>query len=134
MSSTKWLNEVVWDEQGLVPAIAQDAETGEVLMFAWMNREALSLTDERKEAVYWSRSRRKLWHKGEESGHIQKVREIRLDCDGDVILLKIEQVGGIACHTGRRSCFFQRHLDEGAWETLDPVLKDPAEIYSTKQS
>ncbi len=134
MSSTKWLNEVVWDEQGLVPAIAQDAETGEVLMFAWMNREALSLTAERKEAVYWSRSRRKLWHKGEESGHIQKVREIRLDCDGDVILLKIEQVGGIACHTGRRSCFFQRHLDEGAWETLDPVLKDPAEIYSTKQS
>ncbi len=134
MSSTKWLNEVVWDEQGLVPAIAQDAETGEVLIFAWMNREALSLTAERKEAVYWSRSRRKLWHKGEESGHIQKVREIRLDCDGDVILLKIEQVGGIACHTGRRSCFFQRHLDEGAWETLDPVLKDPAEIYSTKQS
>lgn len=129
---SRWLNEVVWDEQGLVPAIAQDFETGEVLMFAWMNREALGLTAEKGEAVYWSRSRRKLWHKGEESGHIQKVREIRMDCDGDVILLKIEQVGGIACHTGRRSCFFQRHLDGGGWEEADPVLKDPAEIYARK--
>ncbi|MDP5239725.1 phosphoribosyl-AMP cyclohydrolase [Uliginosibacterium sp. 31-16] len=129
---SRWLNEVVWDEQGLVPAIAQDFETGEVLMFAWMNREALGLTAEKGEAVYWSRSRRKLWHKGEESGHIQKVREIRMDCDGDVILLKIEQVGGIACHTGRRSCFFQRHLDGGGWEEADPVLKDPAEIYPRK--
>lgn len=134
MSSTKWLNEVVWDEQGLVPAIAQDAATGDVLMFAWMNREALSLTAERGEAVYWSRSRRKLWHKGEESGHIQKVHEIRMDCDGDVILLKVEQIGGIACHTGRRSCFFHRYLEEGAWEETDPVLKDPAEIYTKKQS
>ena len=129
---TRWLNDVVWDEQGLVPAIAQDYETGEVLMFAWMNREALALTAERGEAVYWSRSRRKLWHKGEESGHIQKVREIRMDCDGDVVLMKIEQVGGIACHTGRRSCFFQRHLDAGGWEDAEPVLKDPAEIYAKK--
>ncbi|MEN3109899.1 phosphoribosyl-AMP cyclohydrolase [Uliginosibacterium paludis] len=134
MSSTKWLNEVVWDEQGLVPAIAQDAETGEVLMFAWMNREALALTAERGEAVYWSRSRRKLWHKGEESGHTQKVREIRMDCDGDVILLRIEQVGGIACHTGRRSCFFNRHVAQGGWEAVDPVIKDPADIYTRKQS
>ncbi len=132
MSSAKWLNEVVWDEQGLVPAIAQDAETGEVLMFAWMNREALALTAERGEAVYWSRSRRKLWHKGEESGHIQKVREIRMDCDGDVILLRIEQLGGIACHTGRRSCFFNRHVAKGGWEAVDPVPKDPAEIYTRK--
>ena len=126
---SRWLNEVVWDEQGLVPAIAQDFETGEVLMFAWMNREALGLTAEKGEAVYWSRSRRKLWHKGEESGHIQKVREIRMDCDGDVILLKIEQVGGIACHTGRRSCFFQKYLADGRWEAVDPVLKDPKDIY-----
>ena len=129
---SRWLNDVVWDEQGLVPAIAQDAETGEVLMFAWMNREALALTAEKREAVYWSRSRRKLWHKGEESGHTQRVREIRMDCDGDVVLLKIEQVGGIACHTGRRSCFFQRHLDGGGWEDAEPVLKDPAEIYAKK--
>lgn len=130
--NTRWLNEVLWDEQGLVPAIAQDAETGEVLMFAWMNREALQLTVERGEAVYWSRSRRKLWHKGEESGHIQKVREIRMDCDGDVILMKIEQLGGIACHTGRRSCFFQRHLDGAGWQDVEPVLKDPADIYVKK--
>lgn len=128
---SRWLNEVVWDAQGLVPVIAQDAESGEVLMFAWMNREALELTVEKREAVYWSRSRRKLWHKGEESGHTQRVREIRMDCDGDVILLKIEQVGGIACHTGRRSCFFRRH-DAGRWEEVDPVLKDPAEIYGKK--
>ena len=125
---SRWLNDVAWDAQGLVPAIAQDFETGEVLMFAWMNREALALTAEGGEAVYWSRSRKKLWHKGEESGHTQRVREIRMDCDGDVILLKIEQVGGIACHTGRRSCFFQRHV-EGGWEDVEPVLKDPDEIY-----
>ncbi|KAF7599834.1 MAG: phosphoribosyl-AMP cyclohydrolase [Candidatus Dactylopiibacterium carminicum] len=131
-AGTRWLNEVVWDEQGLLPAIAQDADTGEVLMFAWMNREALALTAERGEAVYWSRSRRKLWHKGEESGHIQKVREIRMDCDGDVILLRVEQVGGIACHTGRRSCFFHKLLGEGTWEEVEPVLKDPAQIYSPK--
>lgn len=127
--SASWLNKVKWDEQGLVPAIAQDAETGEVLMFAWMNREALEQTASKMEAVYWSRSRRKLWHKGEESGHTQKVRELRIDCDGDVVLLKIEQVGGIACHTGRRSCFFQRLHTEAGWVEVDPVLKDPAEIY-----
>ncbi len=127
--SNRWLNEINWDEQGLVPVIAQDAQTDEVLMFAWMNREALSLTAEKGEAVYWSRSRRKLWHKGEESGHSQKVVEIRTDCDNDVILLKIEQVGGIACHTGRRSCFFHRHAPDGEWEAVEPVLKDPKEIY-----
>ena len=111
--------------------IAQDKTTGEVLMFAWMNREALQLTVEHGEAVYWSRTRRKLWHKGEESGHTQKVLEIRLDCDSDTILLKIEQTGGIACHTGRRSCFFQKFAD-GQWQDVEPVLKDPGEIY--KQS
>ncbi|MCB1939418.1 MAG: phosphoribosyl-AMP cyclohydrolase [Rhodocyclaceae bacterium] len=126
----RWLNEVQWDDQGLVPVIAQDAHTSEVLMFAWMNREALALTAERGEAVYWSRSRRKLWHKGEASGHTQKVLEIRIDCDNDVILLKIEQTGGIACHTGRRSCFFQRRAADGEWEAVDPVIKDPKEIYS----
>ncbi len=125
---SKWLNEVKWDEQGLVPAIAQDAKTGEVLMFAWMNREALEKTAQLGQAVYWSRSRRKLWHKGEESGHFQKVVELRTDCDNDVILLKIEQVGGIACHTGRRSCFFNR-LDGEHWQDVEPVLKDPKEIY-----
>lgn len=130
MSTGKdWLDQIAWDEQGLVPAIAQDAETGDVLMFAWMNRESLELTAARGEAVYWSRSRKRLWHKGEESGHVQRVKEIRLDCDGDVLLLKIEQVGGIACHTGRKSCFFQRFMKDGEWEEADPVLKDPAEIY-----
>ena len=125
----KWLNDVTWDDQGLVPVIAQDAETGEVLMFAWMNREALSRTADGGEAVYWSRSRRKLWAKGEESGHVQRVREIRVDCDSDVVLLKVEQVGGIACHTGRRSCFFNKLLADGRWEAVEPVLKDPKEIY-----
>lgn len=124
----KWLNEIKWDDQGLVPVIAQDAGSGEVLMFAWMNREALEKTLETGEAVYWSRSRRKLWHKGEESGHIQKVVEIRKDCDDDVVLLRIEQQGGIACHTGRRSCFFTR-LDADQWQVVDPVHKDPGEIY-----
>jgi phosphoribosyl-AMP cyclohydrolase len=124
----KWLNEVKWDEQGLVPAIAQDAKTGEVLMFAWMNREALEKTAEMGQAVYWSRSRRKLWHKGEESGHFQKVVEMRTDCDNDVILLRIEQVGGIACHTGRRGCFFNK-LEGKGWKDVEPVLKDPKEIY-----
>jgi phosphoribosyl-AMP cyclohydrolase len=124
----KWLNEIKWDEQGLVPVIAQDAVSGAVLMFAWMNREALEKTAAIGQAVYWSRSRRKLWHKGEESGHFQKVLEIRTDCDNDVVLLKIEQVGGIACHTGRQSCFYQR-LDDGCWQPADPVLKDPKEIY-----
>jgi phosphoribosyl-AMP cyclohydrolase len=126
--ANKWLNEVKWDEQGLVPAIAQDAKTGEVLMFAWMNREALAKTAEIGQAVYWSRSRRKLWHKGEESGHFQKVVEMRTDCDNDVILLRIEQVGGIACHTGRRSCFFNK-LESKGWKDVEPVLKDPKEIY-----
>ena len=123
-----WLNEVKWDDQGLVPVIAQDAASGEVLMFAWMNREALAKTLELGQAVYWSRSRRKIWHKGEESGHVQKVLEIRKDCDDDVILLKVEQGGGIACHTGRKSCFFTR-LDAGRWQAVDPILKDPKEIY-----
>lgn len=126
--SKKWLNEIKWDEQGLVPAIAQDAQTGEVLMFAWMNREALEKSALLGEAVYWSRSRRKLWHKGEESGHTQKILEIRTDCDKDVVLLKIEQTGGIACHTGRRSCFFNK-LDKDGWEEIEPVIKDPKEIY-----
>ena len=126
--TNKWLNEVKWDEQGLVPAIAQDARTGEVLMFAWMNRDALEKTVQTGQAVYWSRSRRKLWHKGEESGHFQQVREIRCDCDRDVVLLKIEQVGGIACHTGRRSCFFNK-LATDQWQDVEPVLKDPKEIY-----
>lgn len=125
---TDWLKEVVWDEQGLIPVIAQDAASGEVLMFAWMNREALQLTVERGEAVYWSRSRRKLWHKGEESGHTQKLVELRLDCDRDVLLLRIEQTGGIACHTGRRSCFY-RQLNDGQWQDVLPVLKDPGKIY-----
>ena len=126
--SEAWLGKVNWNDEGLVLAIAQDAASGDILMVAWMNREALKQTAERGEAVYWSRSRRKLWHKGEESGHIQKVREIRLDCDEDVILLKVEQMGGIACHTGRRSCFFQR-LEDGEWKAVEAVLKDPHEIY-----
>jgi phosphoribosyl-AMP cyclohydrolase len=127
-ASGRWLDEVLWDAQGLVPAIAQDAKTGEVLMFAWMNREALALTAETGHAVYWSRSRGRLWHKGEESGHTQKVLELRVDCDKDVVLLKIDQVGGIACHTGRRSCFFNR-LETSGWQDVEPVLKDPKEIY-----
>ena len=123
-----WLNKVNWSEEGLVPAIAQDAVTGRVLMVAWMDREALKLTWQTNEAVYWSRSRKKLWHKGEESGHYQKIKEILIDCDGDVILLKIEQLGGIACHTGRESCFYSR-LENGRWMEVDPVLKSPGEIY-----
>jgi phosphoribosyl-AMP cyclohydrolase len=129
-ADVRWLNQVSWDDQGLVPVIAQDHASGDVLMFAWMNREALETTARTGEAVYWSRSRRKLWHKGEESGHIQKVHELRMDCDNDVILLRIEQVGGIACHTGRHSCFFQKYLAESGWETVEPVLKDPNLIYS----
>lgn len=125
---TDWLDEIKWTADGLVPVIAQDAATGEVLMFAWMNRESLALTVEEGRAVYWSRSRNRLWRKGEESGHVQKVSDIRLDCDKDVILLKIEQVGGIACHTGRRSCFFHR-LEEGRWRAVEPVLKDPGTLY-----
>ncbi len=129
MLNEAWLNQVSWSDDGLVPAIAQDAVTGRVLMVAWMNRAALKLTRQKSEAVYWSRSRKKLWHKGEESGHIQKVVEIRLDCDADVILLQIEQQGGIACHTGRASCFFTR-LEDGQWQVVDEVLKSPDEIYN----
>ena len=123
-----WLDEVPWNGDGLIAAVAQDAASGRVLTVAWMNREALEKTAATREAVYWSRSRRRLWHKGEESGHVQKVRELRLDCDSDAILLQVEQIGGIACHTGRASCFY-RKLDNGSWVTTDPVLKDPATIY-----
>ena len=129
-----WLDEVKWDANGLVPAIAQELGSNDVLMFAFMNREALARTAALGEAVYFSRSRQRLWHKGEESGHIQKVHELRLDCDNDVVLLKVEQLGhaegeaGIACHTGRHSCFFQV-LKDGAWTAVDPVLKDPGQIY-----
>jgi len=127
--SEAWLNKVNWSVDGLVAAIAQDAVTGRVLMVAWMNREALKLTGQKNEAVYWSRSRKKLWRKGEDSGHTQKVKEIRLDCDGDAILLQIEQQGGIACHTGRESCFYSR-LEKGKWVETDAVIKSPDEIYA----
>jgi phosphoribosyl-AMP cyclohydrolase len=127
--SDDWLDVIKWTSDGLVPAIAQNAQDGAVLMVAWMNREALSLTASGGKAVYWSRSRQKLWRKGEESGHEQLVREIRLDCDNDVIMLQVEQRGGIACHTGRRSCFFQR-LEGEHWVTIEPVLKDPRDIYN----
>ena len=129
-----WLDDVKWDAQGLVPVIAQEVGSNDVLMFAFMNRAALAKTVELGEAVYFSRSRQRLWHKGEESGHIQKVHELRLDCDHDVVLMKVEQLGqaaheaGIACHTGRHSCFFQR-LDDGVWRTDTPILKDPGLIY-----
>jgi len=123
-----WLAEVRWDASGLVPVIAQEYDSGRILMFAWMNREALQLTYETKQAVYWSRSRNKLWRKGEESGHVQNVYEIRLDCDEDVILIKVEQVGGIACHTGRHDCFFKK-LDNGGWVVDQAVIKDPKDIY-----
>lgn len=123
-----WIKDIAWDDNGLLPVIVQEASTGDVLMFAWMNREALVRTAELREAVFWSRSRRKLWHKGEESGHTQKVLDIRLDCDRDVLLLKVEQVGGIACHTGRHSCFFHS-LTGDRWNTVEPVIKNPDEIY-----
>ena len=129
MSDT-FLEQVKWNEQGLVPAIAQDADSGRVLMVAWMNREALGKTAETMEAIYYSRSRQRLWHKGESSGHVQKVRELRLDCDADVIIMQVEQVGGIACHTGRESCFY-RVYNEGQWQDVDPVLKDPDDIYKS---
>jgi phosphoribosyl-AMP cyclohydrolase len=123
-----WLDEVPWNEQGLIAAVAQDAATGKVLTVAWMNREALKETAERKQAVYWSRSRGRLWRKGEQSGHVQDIVEIRLDCDADAVLLVVQQVGGIACHTGRERCFY-RKLENGSWVTTDPVLKDPSLIY-----
>jgi phosphoribosyl-AMP cyclohydrolase len=132
-SGLTWLQAIQWDAEGLVPAIVQDAVSGKVLMLAWMNRESLELTAARSEAVYWSRSRRRLWRKGEESGHVQRVRELRLDCDADAVLLQVEQIGGIACHTGRERCFYRR-LASGAWVETDPVLKDPAEIYGSGRS
>ena len=126
----KWLDEVPWGDDGLIAAIAQDAKTGRVLTLAWMNREALALTAQEGRAVYWSRSRRRLWRKGEQSGHVQWIEEIRLDCDRDAVLLGVRQDGGIACHTGRESCFHLR-LEAAGWQSADPVLKDPAEIYGT---
>jgi phosphoribosyl-AMP cyclohydrolase len=128
MNNEAWLDKVNWSSDGLVTAVAQDAATGRVLMVAWMDREALKRTAESGEAVYWSRSRKKLWRKGEESGHFQKVKEIRLDCDNDVVLLRVEQLGGIACHTGRESCFYSL-LKNSEWVETDPVLKAPEEIY-----
>ena len=126
-----WLDEVPWNEHGLVAVVAQEASTGRVLTVAWMNRDALKQTAEGKEAVYFSRSRDRLWRKGEESGHVQKVREIRIDCDADAVLLQVEQVGGIACHTGHERCFF-RKLENGRWVETEPVLKDPSLIYGKK--
>jgi phosphoribosyl-AMP cyclohydrolase len=126
--SEEWLDRVRWTADGLVPAIAQDAATGRVLMMAWMNRESLALTASEGRAVYWSRSRRALWRKGEESGHVQRVRDIRLDCDGDTVLLAVEQIGGIACHTGRERCFYQQ-LQGDQWVTVEPVLTEPVAIY-----
>ena len=125
---SNWLDAIAWNADGLAPAIAQDAGSGEVLTLAWMNREALARTAATGEAHYWSRSRRQLWHKGETSGHVQKVRELRLDCDSDAILLLVEQVGGIACHTGRERCFYKK-LEDGQWNAVEPVLKDPDTIY-----
>ena len=127
-----WLDEVRWNADGLLPVIAQERDSGDVLMFAWMNREALAATAARQQAVYWSRSRNKLWHKGEESGQFQQVHEMRLDCDNDVLLLKVTQTGhtpSVACHTGRHSCFFQRY-ENGAWHTVEPVLVDPERLYA----
>lgn len=123
------IESVSFDSTGLIPAIAQDAESGKVLMVAWMNAESLQETIDSGKAVYFSRSRQRLWRKGEESGHVQLIREIRLDCDGDVLLLKVEQLGGIACHTGRESCFYRRLNDHGQWQVTEPVLKDPEQIY-----
>lgn len=126
--STAWLNQIQWTEDGLVPVIAQQVDSGRVVMFAWMNRESLELSIQEGYAIYWSRSRQRLWRKGEESGHRQKIIDLQLDCDADVILLKIQQEGGIACHTGRESCFY-RSLIDGEWQTTEPVLKDPKAIY-----
>ena len=127
--SAPWLEHVKWNSDGLVPAIAQDHETGRILMVAWMNEEALSLTVKEQRAIYWSRSRNKLWRKGEESGHVQELHEIRLDCDADVILMQVKQQGGISCHTGRESCFYSVLKNE-EWVPVEPVLKDPASIYN----
>jgi len=127
--TTNWLDQIKWTAGGLVPVIAQESGTGKVLMLAWMNREALTLTVQEGRAIYWSRSRNKLWRKGEESGHVQVLKDIRLDCDNDVILLEVEQLGGIACHTGRHNCFYQQLQDE-KWVAVEPVIKDPNKIYS----
>jgi phosphoribosyl-AMP cyclohydrolase len=126
--SDSWLDEIKWTADGLVPALAQDYKSGQILMMAWMNREALEATVTEGRAIYYSRSRKKLWRKGEESGHVQKLKEIRLDCDSDVILMQVEQIGGIACHTGREHCFFKR-LENGEWVSVEPVIKDPKDIY-----
>lgn len=128
---SNWLDEIHWNADGLVPAIAQDHKSGRILMMAWMNRESLQLTVDEGRAIYWSRSRGKLWRKGEESGHVQKLHELRLDCDADVIVLQVEQLGGIACHTGRESCFYRVYRDS-AWQTVDAVIKDPHAIYEHK--
>ncbi len=124
----QWLDQIKWDDQGLVPAITQEAGSGKVLMMAWMNREALALTVRENRAIYYSRSRKKLWRKGEESGHVQRLKELRLDCDNDVILMQVEQLGGIACHTGRHRCFYQQWVN-GEWQTIEPILKSSDEIY-----
>jgi len=126
--SEKWLDDIKWTAEGLVPVIAQEADSGKILMFAWMNRESLRLTVETGHAVYWSRSRKKLWHKGEESGNQQVIKDIRLDCDNDVVLISVDQIGGIACHTGRHNCFFKQ-LQDGQWREVETVIKDPKEIY-----
>lgn len=123
-----WLDQVQWNDDGLAPAIAQDADTGRILMMAWMNRESLALSAQENRAIYWSRSRQQLWRKGESSGHVQELKDISLDCDADALILKVKQLGGIACHTGRESCFY-RVLNDGQWQTVDPVLKDPKDIY-----
>lgn len=128
MTANDLLDTVKWDDRGLAPAIAQDSRSGRVLMLAWMNREALALTLQEKRAIYWSRSRAQLWRKGESSGHVQRLKEVRLDCDGDAILLQVEQLGDIACHTGRESCFY-RVAETDQWRSVDPVLKDPKDIY-----
>lgn len=129
MTNSDWLNQINWPENGLLPAIAQDHQSGRILMLAWMNKEALAATVKEGRAIYWSRSRQRLWRKGEESGHIQKLYELRIDCDQDAILMQVEQVGKIACHTGRESCFYLRFDNEG-WQAADPVIKDPDQIYT----
>ena len=126
--NTNWLEAIKWNADGLVPALAQDFKTGQIMMMAWMNREALQATVAEGRAIYYSRSRQKLWRKGEESGHVQQLKEIRLDCDNDVILMQVEQLGGIACHTGREHCFYKR-LEDHVWVAVDPVIKDPKDIY-----
>lgn len=128
MQNNDWLDEVQWDQNGLVPVVTQDAQSKRILTHAWINRDALALAVQEGRAVYWSRSRRKLWRKGEESGNVQKLLGVHLDCDGDTVIYQVEQIGGIACHTGRESCFYRR-LAEGRWQTVDPVLKSPDEMY-----